>query len=124
MDPNKLKPWVRRGILVGCIGAFVLLVLHFGWLRVPPGMNTMPDQYPPGTLCLVQKRPDEIPTGAVVFVDVGGGTVLTRVVRVSADRIEVEHDNKASTVGFGGSRGEVPRDAVRALVLTGLIGES
>ena len=124
VDPNKMRPWVRRVMIVALLVFCVLLYVNFGWLRVPHGMDTMPDEFPGGTLCLIQKQPGSVAVGSVVFVDVDGGTVLTRVVGVVGQRVEVEHDNKSSKLGFGGCRGLVSVSAIRAIVLTGLTSDS
>ena len=120
VNPRQLKPWIRGAIAVAVLSFGVLLYLNYGFLRVPIGMDTMPDSFPGGTLCFVREQPSTIPVGAVVFVEVPSGTVLTRVVEVAGDRITVEHDNAQSKLAFGRSRGIVAAEQVRAIVLTAM----
>ncbi len=111
---------MHRGILLAVIILGTLLYTQYGLLRVPAGMDTMPDSFPPGTLCLIEKSPSVvIPQKSVVFVDLPqGGTVLTRVVEIVGDDLIVQHDNPKSGLGFPGGKGAVELSWVRGLVLT------
>lgn len=98
MNPQVAKRWMLRTGWLAVAASGVWMYLSYGLLRVPAGMDTMPDTHPPSTLCLIQKRPSQVPRGAVVFLDVeGGATLLTRVVGTAPDgALTIQHDNRAS----------------------------
>lgn len=122
VDPIKLKPWIHRAILLSVIAAGLVMYNNYGWLRVPKGMDTMPDELPGGTLCLIEKRPSEVVVGSVVFVDLPqGGTVVTRVREIVGDDLIVQHDNPKSRLGFADGKGAVSIEWVRGLVLSGFL---
>ena len=123
-DPLRVARWLRRAALPASIALFALLYLSYGLLRVPRGMDTMPEQFPAGTLCVIDKRPGLPTVGSVVFVDVHDGTLLTRVVAHDGDRVVVAHDNAGSRWPSSAEFGSWPLSAVRGLVLTGLVPES
>ncbi len=116
---------VRLGIPV-LIVSIVVLYVNYGLLGVPQGMDTMVDTHPPGTLCLIQKRPSSVTPGAVVFVDLDdGGTVLSRVVEVSDDEtFTIRHDNRKSVFLYLEERGPYRVDAVRGIVVSMLVNEA
>lgn len=128
MNPFRLRRWVLRSGVVLLALFVVWLVSLYGILRVPEGMDTLPGTHPPGTICIVRKAPGRITLGehgAVVFLRVpGGGTVLTRVVRIDErGMLHVRHDNRESRFVRYEQMGPYPLDAVEALVLTQLVPE-
>ena len=124
MNPARLRPWVTRIGLVLTLVLVVLFLRTYGMLTVPPGMDTMPD-YPPGTLCVIEKRPAEVSVGAVVFVDVDDGSLLTRVAAVADGEFQVRHDDPHSRFARlqGEGLGWMPFERIRGLVLTGFVPE-
>ncbi|MCA8944277.1 MAG: hypothetical protein KDB80_17055 [Planctomycetes bacterium] len=119
VDPKRLRPWIRRAILVAVVVMAVLLYRNYGWLRVPAGMDTMPADCPAGALCIIAKQPSAVQPGSIVFVDLAtGGTVVTRVQRVVGDDIVVSNDNRNSRFAFDDGGAVVSIDQVRALVIT------
>jgi hypothetical protein len=117
----RLARLVRRLALPAVVVAGILLWRSYGVIGVPDGMDTMPQTHPPGTRCVVAKRPGKVVSGAVVFVDVpGGGTLLARVVAVAPDgSLAVAPDNPATRFAAA-LRAPVPPAAVRGLVLVAL----
>lgn len=109
---------MRRLTLPLAVVAGVWFWLTFGALQVPKGMDTMPSA-PPGSSCLIDKRAGRARVGHEVFVDVpDGGTVLTRVLEVTADDLLVlRHDNAESRLPDSRAFGPLPRSAVRGIVL-------
>jgi hypothetical protein len=118
LDTVRVARLLRRGIAPAAIVGFLLLYAMYGVLSVPAGMDTMPDSHPAGAVCVIAKRPSRVTVGAVVFVDVDGGTLLTRVAEVGDRDIAVRHDNPQSRFGDGSELGRLPIGAVRGLVLT------
>ena len=123
---RSVLPWnmraarmVKRLALPFMLGGVVLLWMQYGVLTVPDGMDTMPDTHPPGTRCLVEKTPRRVPVGAVIFVDVRGGTMLSRVDALTEGGIMLKHDNTHSRFADLQER-PVPLSAVRGLVLVSL----
>ncbi len=108
---------IRRAMLPLAIVLGVLLWWNYGTLTVPRGMDSMPD-YPPGTLCIIAKEPGNLAVGQVVFVDLGGGTVLTRITALDEETVTVRHDADDSALPDSDEVGPLPRSAVRALLLT------
>ena len=92
-------------------------------LRVPEGMDTMPDTHPPGTICLIEKAPSSLEEGSVIFIDLPDrSTLLTRVAAVHDDgSVSIRHDHRASGFVYLEAKGPYPRGAVRGLVLTMLV---
>lgn len=128
MNPFLLRRWVLRAGVVLLGGFVVWLVTLYGIVRVPAGMDTLPGTHPPGTICFVRRSPRRISLGehgAVVFLRVpGGGTVLTRVIRIDErGMLHVRHDNRRSRLLRYEDMGPFPVDAVAALVLTQLVPE-
>lgn len=124
MNPARLRPWVTRIGLVLTLVLVVLFVRTYGMLTVPPGMDTMPD-YPPGTLCVIEKWPGEVQIGAVVFVEVEDGSLLTRVAAVTDGTFQVRHDDPRSRFSRlqGEGLGWLPFARIRGLVLSGFVPE-
>ena len=115
---------LRRAMLPMALAAALLFFWKFGTLTVPAGMDTLEELLPPGTVCVVDKRPWHVRPGAVVFVDLpDGGTLLSRVERVDGDRLWLRHDNPKSRFADGEELGALSVDAVRALVLTAFASE-
>lgn len=121
----RLAGWIRRLALPCVLLGGLWLWRGYGMLTVPAGMDTLPDTHPPGTRCLVEKRPRHVVAGAVVFVDVSAGTpddgeagtVLLRVVETTPDgRVTLAADNTASPWASL-VRQPLPESAIRALVL-------
>ena len=113
---------MRRLALPAVLVAGVVLYVSFGVLRVPRGMDTMPETHPGGTICVIDKRPGPVSEGWVVFVDLSdGASVLTRVAAVHDDgSFEIRHDNRESPFVHLEERGPFAVPAVRGLVLTAL----
>lgn len=120
MDPHRLSHFLRRGTLPVALVLGAALWLNYGTLRVPAGMDTLPGEYPPGSLCVVDKRPGTPRVGEVVFFDHRDGVLLSRVARIDGESLYVEH---ADTSRFpdGEDLGPVPVGAVRALLLTAFV---
>lgn len=125
--PAIVQPWtvrlaakIRRLALPIVLLGSLLLWFNYGMLGVPSGMDTMIDSHPPGTRCLIAKRPSSVRQGAVVFVDLPqGGTLLARVAAVD-DRgnLSLSCDNPRSPYARElDELGAVAPSAVRALVL-------
>ena len=125
VDPLKTARLLRRLMLPLALLLGLGLYWSFGWIRVPSGMDTMPDIHPAGSLCFVLKRPSVISVGAVVFVDLpGGGTLLARVVTVLEEGFELAADNPKSTFADMLRRTFHSPEALRAQVITSFSPES
>ena len=111
---------MRRLALPAVLVAGVVLYVSFGVLRVPRGMDTMPETHPGGTICVIDKRPGPVSEGWVVFVDLSdGASVLTRVAAVHDDgSFEIRHDNRQSKFGYLERLGPYPASSVRGQVLS------
>lgn len=118
MDTIRLSRVLQRLMLPLALVLGLLVWWRYGTITVPAGMDTMPLEYPPGTLCIVDEHPARLIEGQVVFFDTGGGTLLSRVARVAGDRIWVEHDADDSRFPDGEQLGPIDEAAVRGLVLT------
>ena len=122
LDSMRAARLVRRVLPFVAVGSAILLYTHFGVVKVPAGMDTMPRVAPPGSLCLIHKRPPALGVGSLVFVELperdGGGTLLSRVSRVTDAGIEVEHSNSGSRLPSSAQFGMLPRAAVRGVVIT------
>lgn len=114
---------MRRSMLPLALLLGFLLWWNYGTLTVPAGMDTMPEEYPPGSLCVIEKRPGSVAPGEVVFFEWGGGMLLSRVSRVEGDRFWVEHDAPDSRFPDGDELGAIGVSAVYGLVLTAFVGE-
>ncbi len=124
LDSMKAARLMRRAMLPLAILMGLLLYLNYGWLRVPTGMDSMSANYPPGTLCLIDKRPSGLARGSVVFVDLpDGGSLIARVTSVAETGLYLAADNPGSRFADLLSARPFPRDAIRALVLTGFKSE-
>ena len=125
--PAIVQPWtvrvasrIRRLALPIVLLGSVALWFNYGLLGVPIGMDTMLDTHPPGTRCLIEKRPSRVRQGGVVFVDLpDGGTLLARVAAVDDQgRISLACDNPRSRYReLADELGAIDPSAVRALVL-------
>ncbi len=96
----------------------LLVWWRFGTIRVPAGMDTMGEAFPPGAVCLVDEHPSAVLPGQVVFVEVGGRLYLTRVAEVDDDGFSVANDDPNSRLGDGRDLGRLPFTALRGVVLT------
>ena len=117
---------VRRLILPIALVCFLALYLCFGFLRVPQGMDTMPDVYPPGTTCLIQRHPTSVVANkSIVFLEVesGAAPLLVRVLKFENGRIYPFVENPQSRFAAYAEE-SYPFDKVRSLVLTGVIPDS
>lgn len=123
MNTLRATRWMRRAIVPVALLCAVALLWNYGTISVPAGMDTMSRDYPPGTVCLVLKRPSRVAPNSVVFVDVAGGTLLTRVAGVTDEGLLVEHDNPQSRFPDRDELGLLPYTAVRGLVLTAFVAE-
>jgi hypothetical protein len=123
LDPARVAKYVRR---ITPIVAFVcvgVLWLNFGWLRVPAGMDTTPSA-PPGSLCIIRKRPGPAAVGSLVFANVpGGGVVLSRVVARDGDAVVLRHDDPDSRMPSSEHFGAVPDEEIAAVVISVLLAE-
>lgn len=117
-DPARLARTIRRATLPLAIVAAIVFFQCFGSMRVPEGMDSMPD-IPPGSLCLIDKRSGSARPGKAVFVDVpAGGTLLSRVVAVGADgSLRVQNDSPTSALPDSDQFGELPAKALRGTVM-------
>ncbi|MEM7203204.1 MAG: hypothetical protein AAF628_23280 [Planctomycetota bacterium] len=120
MNSLSLARLMRRSTGPVAILCLVLLWWHYGLLRVPVGMDTLPDSHPPRTVCLIDKRPSRLQPGAVVFVSLPDGSVLlSRVAEALADgSVRIRHDNRDSRFRRLERLGPFAAAAVRGLVLT------
>ncbi|MCB9869437.1 MAG: hypothetical protein H6836_02925 [Planctomycetes bacterium] len=120
--PNRrIQKWARRVLWVA-VGVALLLFFRTYWYAVvPPGMDTMPEAYPPGTTCVIQRDPAHFKEGkSVILLEVtpGAAPLWTRVVRVKGDQVFVRHDNRKSQFCGYEDRGW-PVSSVRGLVVSG-----
>lgn len=121
-DPARIARIVRRVTPFLAAGLCLLLYLHFGWLRVPQGMDTTLPAAPPGSLCIIRKNPGAVPVGSLVFANVPtGGMVLSRVVARSDEGVYLQHDTPGSRLPSSDHFGAVPVSEIHALVLTVLL---
>ncbi|MGA1525740.1 MAG: hypothetical protein ACO4CT_11500 [Planctomycetota bacterium] len=120
MDPTRLSVVLRRGLLPLALVLGLLLWWNYGTIRVPEGMDTLPDEYPAGTLCVVDKRPGAPRVGQVVFFAHRDGVLLSRIARIEDGFLFFEHA-AASRFPDGEELGPVPPEAVQALLLTALV---
>jgi len=108
---------IRRITLVLAIVLLGWLWLTYGGRWVPAKMDTVPD-IPPGSFCVVDKRPATVQVGSHVFVELSGsGVVLSRVSAREGDRIRILHPNASSSLPDSRTLGEVPVEAVLGTVL-------
>lgn len=120
--------YARRIVLALTVVAGVFFFTWYGSTGVPAGMDTMPESYPPGTWCLVERSPgtlvameDGQPTSSVVFVEVeGGGLLLARVKRIEGEQVFLHIENRDSRFA-GYEEKPVARSQIRYLVLTGFV---
>lgn len=108
---------VRRLMLPIAALLALWIYLTVGFLRVPKGMDTMPETHPAGSMCLIDKRRSSVREGTVVFVDVQGGTLLSRVTERGEDFVRLAHDNRDSQLPSGDNLGAVPLARVRGVIL-------
>ena len=120
VDPTRLSSVLRRGLLPLSLVLGLLLWWNYGTIRVPEGMDTLPDEYPPGSLCVVDKRPGAPRVGEVVFFSHRDGVLLSRIARVDGGSVYFDHDD-ASRFPDGEELGPVPASAIRSLLLTALV---
>jgi type IV secretory pathway protease TraF len=116
-EPTRAARWLRR---LGVVGGAVLVVVFFTWfgaLRVPASMDTVPS-IAPGSWVIVDRRASAVRVGSHVFVAVpDGGTLLSRVVAIDADGIDVQNPNAASTLPDSRQFGRLAASQVRSTVL-------
>ena len=124
MKSDTINKYRRRVTLAAAVVVLVALAyffLNYGSWTVLDGMDTMPDDYPPGATCIIQKSPRSVPKGSVVLLAVRNGAVLlTRVERVEDDRIFIRHDNRVS-VFLHFEKQSYPLSDVQGLVLSALL---
>jgi len=120
VDPIRLSFVLRRWTLPVALVLGAGLWLNYGTLRVPPGMDTLPGEFPPGSLCLIDTRPGAPRVGEVVFFRHRDGVLLSRIARIEGESLFFDH---ADTSRFpdGDELGPVPMDAVDALLLTAFV---
>ena len=103
----------------------IACALYFWWrygtVRVPAGMDTMGAAFPPGALCLIDEHPAALRTGQVVFVDVDGQVMVSRVRDVGQDWVTIAHDQTSARWGDGRGYGRIPDSAVIGVVLTAFV---
>jgi hypothetical protein len=116
----RLSRAIRRIMLPLAVLLGFLLWWNYGTLTVPDGMDTLPDEYPPGCLCVIDMRPGAPRAGQVVFVAFRGGLLLTRIARVEGEVLFADHDD-AARYPDGDELGPLPVTAVRAVVLTAFV---
>ena len=118
-DAVRLTRWIRRLALPVVLLALFFFYLNFGWQTVPGHMDTMPESAPPGSICAIDKRPTTLKAKtSVVFLEVPGGVLLSRVSRIEPDgRFHIRHDNRESKYLSFESMGPYSVDRVRGLVL-------
>lgn len=118
VDPARLARRVRALTLPMALVMGFWFYRSFGILRVPAGMDSMPGT-PPGSVCIIDKRPSTAAVGHVVFVRApGGGIVLSRVQsQTPAGSFVVLHDNPESALPDSRSFGPASPDAIVGVVL-------
>ncbi len=122
VDTLKIARGLRRLMLPLAILLGLALYWSFGWIRVPAGMDTMPDSYPAGSLCFVLKHPSRVSVGAIVFVDLPtGGTLLARVSAIRDQGFELLADNPESKFAAMLRKTVHPPAALRAQVITSFL---
>ena len=120
MNPTPLSYVLRRGLLPVAIVLGVMLGVNYGTIRVPAGMDTLPDEFPPGSLCVVDKRPGPPRVGEVLFFLHRDGVLLSRVARVEGGAVYFDHSD-ASRFPDGEELGPVSVDQIHALLLTAFV---
>ncbi|MBK8976820.1 MAG: hypothetical protein IPM29_12955 [Planctomycetes bacterium] len=120
-DTLRAAGLMRRALLPVAVLLALLLWRSYGTLRVPDGMDTTP-AVPPGSLCVIEKSPGDLRPGQLVFAELGGGLVLSRIRAVDADGVLLENDSRSSRLPDSRQLGPVPRSAIRALVLSTFAG--
>jgi len=120
-DSSATTRWVRRLALPVLLVCAIVFFRSYWFVVVPAGMDTMPEVYPPGTTCVVQRDPAHLVAGSVVFLEVedGAAPILVRIARVEGGRVYPLVDNPRSQFA-GYARGDYPLTRVRALVLSGV----
>ncbi len=117
MNTLKAARLMRRLMLPFAVVLALWIYLSVGFLRVPMGMDTLPETHPEGSLCLIDKRSGAVQPGAVVFADVRGGTLLSRVVSRNNGFVVLQNDNSSSELPDSDELGPFPLGAVRGVVL-------
>ena len=117
MNTLGMAKLMRRLMLPLAAVVVVWVYMTVGFLRVPEGMDTLPATHPEGSLCLIDKRKGSVQPGTAVFADVGGGTLLSRVVSRDNGFVVLRNDNPSSELPDGDELGPVPLRLVRGAVL-------
>jgi hypothetical protein len=118
---TKFRRRVNWAALVVVVVALAYFFTMYGSWTVLKGMDTMPDEYPPGATCIIKKNPGGVQKDSVVVIGLpGGAALLTRVDRIEADRFFIRHDNRES-VFLHYEKQSYPMSAVRGLVLSALL---
>ncbi len=124
MNTLRAAQLMRRLMLPAAVVVALWVYLTVGLLRVPLGMDTLTETHPEGSLCVIDKRSASVQTGAVVFVDALGGTLLSRVSSRDDGFIRLRHDNRGSAFPDGEELGPLPISAVRGVVLAVFLPET
>lgn len=117
-EPQRFARALRRLTLPFAVVAGIVFWQMYGVIRVPEGMDTIPG-IAPGSTCLVARSGGKAMVGHEVFCDIpDGGTVLSRVMEITADdRLVLRHDHADSRLPDSRAFGPVARDSVRGVVL-------
>ena len=120
-DSSAGTRWVKRLALPILLVCMIVFCRSYWFVVVPAGMDTMPELYPPGTTCVVQRDPGQLVAGSVVFVEVeaGAAPILVRIARVEGGRVHLLVENPRSQFA-GYTKDDYPLSSVRALVLSGV----
>lgn len=124
-DSAAVTKWVKRLALPVVLLGLILFFRSYWFVVVPEGMDTMPEVYPPGTTCVVQRNPAQVVEGSVVFLEVEAGVapILVRIAKVANGRIHPLVENPRSRFA-GYAKDNYPLSSVRALVLSGVTPDS
>ncbi|MEE2887612.1 MAG: hypothetical protein VX951_09295 [Planctomycetota bacterium] len=125
IDTAFVTRWAKRLSLPVALLVLILFFRSYWFVVVPEGMDTMPEVYPPGTTCVVQRNPRHLVEGSVVFLEVeaGAAAILVRVAKVVDGRVYPAVDNPRSRFA-GYAKEDYPVTSVRALVLSGVTPDS
>ncbi len=120
-DSRLLAKWVKRLVLPVLVLGLLLFFRVYWFAVVPTSMDTMPEMYPPGTICVIERHPDVVREGSVIFLEVkpGAAPILVEVDKVEAGRVFPLVRNRRSRFA-GYAQDSYPLVNVRGLVLSGI----
>lgn len=120
-DTRVVTKWMKRLVLPVLVLGLVVFFRIYWFVVVPTSMDTMPEMYPPGTICVIERHPDTVREGNVIFLEVkaGAAPILVQVGKVAAGRVFPVVRNRSSRFA-GYAQDSYPLTDVRGLVLSGI----